>query len=79
MLRASGKHSGDDYDLTAVIGQSDDGDVADGATLIEFSEAVLDDDELVPGLQVDGELGSDAGQFGLACGQSALSSRRSLR
>lgn len=45
MLRASGKHSGDDYDLTAVIGQSDDGDVADGATLIEFSEAVLDDDE----------------------------------
>jgi hypothetical protein len=45
MLRASGKHSGDDYDLTATIGDSEDGGVDDGAVLIEFGEAVLDTDE----------------------------------
>ena len=45
MLRASGKHSGEDVDLTAAVGESDDGGVTDGAALIEFGEAVLGDDE----------------------------------
>ena len=45
MLRASGRHSGDDYDLAATVGDSEDGGVEDGAALIEFGEAVLDDGE----------------------------------
>ena len=45
LLRASGKTSGDDYDLTATIGESVDGGVEDGAVLVEFGEAVLDGDE----------------------------------
>ncbi len=45
MLRASGKTTGTDYDLTATVGDSKDGGVEHGAVLIEFSEAVLDTDE----------------------------------
>ncbi len=45
MLRASGKKTGDDFDLTATVGESEDGGVEGGAVLIEFGEAVLGDDE----------------------------------
>ncbi len=45
LLRASGKQSGDDFDLTAAVGGSEDGGVEHGAALIEFGEAVLGDRE----------------------------------
>ena len=43
LLRASSRHKGEEYDLTAVLGSTAEGDgVPHGALLVEFAEAVLD-------------------------------------
>ena len=46
LLRASGEHSGEDYDLSAVLGESgDDSGIPNAGVLIELAEAVLGRDE----------------------------------
>ena len=44
MLRASIDHAGADYDLDGVIGDGD-GNIPDGAVLIEFAEAAIGADQ----------------------------------
>ena len=45
LLRASGKHAGEDYDLSAVLGQSgDESGIPNAAVLTAFAEAVIGDD-----------------------------------
>ena len=44
LLRGSGQHTGDDYDLRAVLGEGDGG-VPQGRLLTFYAEAVLGDDD----------------------------------
>jgi len=45
LLRASSRHKGEDYDLSAVLGAAaEGGGVPYGSLLIEFAESVLGDD-----------------------------------
>lgn len=42
LLRASGEHSGDDYDLSALLGKSgDDSGIPNAGILLEFAEAAV--------------------------------------
>ena len=45
MLRESSKAKGETYDLTLLTGSGGDGNIAHGALLVHFAEAVLGDDE----------------------------------
>lgn len=46
MLRASGKHDGENYGLDLVMGVGeDDGGIPHGRLLVRFAEAVLGDDD----------------------------------
>jgi len=46
LLRASGEHTGNDYDLSALLGEAgDESGIPDAGILIELAEAVLDPDE----------------------------------
>jgi len=45
LLRASGEHSGDDFDLSAVLGEKgDDSGIPNAGILIEFAEAAVGHD-----------------------------------
>lgn len=45
LLRASGKHTGDDYDLSAILGgDTDDSGIPHAAALIAFAEGAVGDD-----------------------------------
>ena len=45
LLRASGKHAGEDYDLSAVLGEAgDDSGIPHAGILTAFAEAVIGDD-----------------------------------
>jgi len=45
LLRASGEHSGDDYDLSALLGQAgDESGIPNAAILLEFAEAAVGTD-----------------------------------
>lgn len=42
LLRASGEHSGDDYDLSALLGKSgDESGIPNAGVLLEFAEAAV--------------------------------------
>jgi hypothetical protein len=42
LLRASGEHSGDDYDLSALLGQTgDESGIPNAGILLEFAEAAI--------------------------------------
>ena len=46
LLRASGNHTGDNYDLSAVLGDTgQDTGIPDADVLIRFAEVVIGDDE----------------------------------
>jgi hypothetical protein len=53
LLRASSKAQGGNYDLTLLTGGSGDGNIPHGALLVRFAEAVLGDDQALPGIQVE--------------------------
>ena len=65
MLRASGKHDGEDYALDLVLGQGEgDGGVPHGRLLVRFAEAVLGED--------DAELAAVRADLLAAMGEAAL-------
>ena len=45
LLRASGQHSGDNFDLSTTVGTADgDGGIVGGAVFVDYAEAALGDD-----------------------------------
>ena len=53
MLRESSRAQGGNYDLSLLTGGSGDGNIPHGALLVRFAEAVLGEDQALPGIRAE--------------------------